>query len=185
MPEIQRLPGGLDDFEGARDTLPVAGLQSRRAFGIETLELRMEIASGVAPFRANRRGYRRNLRKALLERLEVETSSAGEYRQQSAAPGCFDLFPCRCKPARDRPRLAAAHAAIKLVRNIGFFFGRRARRQNTKLAIDLHRVGVDDHASPLARHIEGERRLAARGRPCDKHGALVCRHFEWTPSSSS
>src|SRR4029078_9259091 len=47
---------------------------------------------------------------------------------------------------------------------------RRPRRQHTEIAIDLHGVGVDDDAGACLRELERQRRLAAGGRPCDKHG---------------
>src|SRR5206468_4565153 len=37
----------------------------------------------------------------------------------------------------------------------------------------LHRIGVDDHSAVYFRQRKRQRRLAAGGRPCDKHGPAV------------
>src|SRR5262249_12104482 len=47
---------------------------------------------------------------------------------------------------------------------------RRPRCQYAQIAVDLHGIRVDDDAATSARKPERQRRLAAGGRPCDKHG---------------
>ena len=42
-------------------------------------------------------------------------------------------------------------------------------RDDGKVPVDLHRIGVDDRAAKATRQIEGHGRLAARGRTCEKH----------------
>src|SRR5215472_10453930 len=59
---------------------------------------------------------------------------------------------------------------VQPVRHERLFLRRRPRRQHMEIAIDLHGIGVDHGAAVLLRKIERERRLAAGGRPCDKHG---------------
>src|SRR5205807_8199481 len=128
---------------------------------------------------------RRDIRKPLLKRLEIEPGPTDQYRQKSESPGCLDLATRRFEPESDRPWLRSADRAVEPMRNFGLFLGRRSRGQNAKLAINLHRIGIDDDPMPLARQSERERRLAARRRPCDKHCAPLCRHCAWTPSSFS
>ena len=58
---------------------------------------------------------------------------------------------------------------VEPVRRGRLIGSRRARGEDRKLAIDLHRIGIDDDAVKLARHRERSRRLAAGGGACDKH----------------
>src|SRR3954451_3784949 len=58
---------------------------------------------------------------------------------------------------------------IEPVRHGRFLFRRWARRDDAQIVIDLHRVGIDNGAAHLACKRQRQRRLAARGRPCDKH----------------
>ena len=60
--------------------------------------------------------------------------------------------------------------AIEPVRRARLLLQRRPRRDDAEIAIDLHGIGVDDDAAGLLRQFERQRRLAAGGRPCDKHG---------------
>ena len=60
--------------------------------------------------------------------------------------------------------------AIEPVRRAGLLLHRRPRRDDAEIAIDLHGIGVDDDAAGLLRQFERQGRLAAGGRPCDKHG---------------
>jgi len=46
---------------------------------------------------------------------------------------------------------------------------RRTRRDDAQIAVDLHGIGIDDAAAKLLGQRQRQRRLAARGRPCDKH----------------
>ena len=49
---------------------------------------------------------------------------------------------------------------------------RRPRRQHAEITVDLHGISADHHAIGLLRQRERQRRLAAGGRPCDKHGLV-------------
>src|SRR5688572_27868104 len=58
---------------------------------------------------------------------------------------------------------------VEHVRSARFLFGCRTCRDDAQIAIDLHGVGIDDGAiEPLGKR-QRQRRLAARGRPCNKH----------------
>src|SRR5215472_99526 len=58
---------------------------------------------------------------------------------------------------------------VQPVRHERLFLRRRPRRQHAEIAVDLHGIGVDHYAAICFREHERERRLAAGGRPCDKH----------------
>ena len=60
--------------------------------------------------------------------------------------------------------------AIEPMRNARLLGGRRPRRDDPEVAIDLHGIGIDDDAAGRRRELKRQRRLAAGGRPCDKHG---------------
>ena len=79
------------------------------------------------------------------------------------------------EPAPDRIVLRRVHMAVEPVRHARLLLRRRPRRDDAQVAIDLHRIRIDDRAADLARQRQRQRRLAARGRPCDKHRLLVRR----------
>src|SRR5579862_185935 len=57
------------------------------------------------------------------------------------------------------------------MRRLRLLFGRRARREYAPIAVDLHRIGVDDLRAPALGQSDRHRRLAARGRSCDEERA--------------
>ena len=61
--------------------------------------------------------------------------------------------------------------AVEPVRHARFFRGRRPRGDDAQIAIDLHGIGVDDGAAEPLGQPQRQRRLAAGGRPCNKHRA--------------
>src|SRR5438105_3726210 len=63
--------------------------------------------------------------------------------------------------------------AVKPVRNCPLLISRRPRGENPDVAIYLHRIGIDDDAAGFLRKLKRKRRLAAGGRPCDKHGLIA------------
>src|SRR5207248_4823513 len=63
---------------------------------------------------------------------------------------------------------------VKQMRHARFLRRRRARRENAQVAIDLHGIGIDDRAAERLGQGKRQRRLAARGRACDKHRPLCC-----------
>src|SRR5262245_1871389 len=66
--------------------------------------------------------------------------------------------------------------AIEPVRHLGFVSFAGPRGEDSELAIDLHRIGIDDDPASLMRKRYRQRRLAAGGRSCDKHRSLFQRH---------
>jgi len=56
------------------------------------------------------------------------------------------------------------------VRRARFLLRRRPRGDDAQVAIDLHRVGIDDAAADPLRQRERKRRLAARRRPGNQNG---------------
>jgi hypothetical protein len=62
--------------------------------------------------------------------------------------------------------------AVEQVRDLPFLLRRWARGDDAQIAIDLHGIGIDDGAVELFRQRQGQRRLAAGGRSCDKHRPL-------------
>ena len=60
--------------------------------------------------------------------------------------------------------------AIEPMRYARLFVPGRSRRDDAKVAVDLHGIRIDDDAAGFFREFERQRRLAAGGRPCDKHG---------------
>ena len=54
------------------------------------------------------------------------------------------------------------------MRSLGHIFAGWTRRQNARLAVDLHGIGVDDDAADAQRKFQRRMRLAACGGACDK-----------------
>jgi phosphoserine phosphatase len=72
--------------------------------------------------------------------------------------------------------------AIEAVRDKCFLFRRGPRREDPEVTIYLHGIGIDDDTAGFLRKCKRERRLAAGGRPCDKHGITA---FGWRIHSMS
>jgi len=65
--------------------------------------------------------------------------------------------------------------SIKQVRRACRLGGARPRCNDREVAINLHRVRVDDDAADALGDGERKCRLATGSRPCDKHRNLVLR----------
>ena len=77
------------------------------------------------------------------------------------------------KPKRGGIRLARGPEPVKPVRRARLLGGGWPVRDDAKLGINLHGIGVDDDAAQLARQLQRKRRLAARRRPADQHRSCV------------
>src|SRR3984893_18264464 len=123
-------------------------------------------AHGFAHLRRNRRHRRQPPR----QRLEIQAGAADENRQ-AVLPARFRQHLCRIGHPVTRGKIhPGIDVAIEPVRNLGLLIGRRPRRDDAQIAIHLHGIGVDDDAAGFLRKRKRQRRLAAGGRPCDKHG---------------
>ena len=122
----------------------------------------------------------RHRRDPLLQQLEVEARSADEDRDTAGGARGRDLAERRLAPPADRAALCRGQDAIEPMRRGGLLGGVRARAQHPQLAVDLHRIGVDDGPAELAREAQRKRRLARGGRPSygddrDLRPAIGCR----------
>ena len=102
--------------------------------------------------------------------VEIQSRAADEDWNSSA---CAHAFECGARVglvARDGIVFVYADMAKQEMRRAGQRGIIWSRRQNARLAIHLHRIGVDECAMDAFRKRERGLRLAARGRPCDKHG---------------
>ena len=71
-------------------------------------------------------------------------------------------------PAADRIVLRRIDMAVEPVRRAALFVRRRPRGDDAQIAIDLHGIGIDDHAAELFGERQRQRRLAARRRACNE-----------------
>src|SRR4051794_32014706 len=120
---------------------------------------------------------RRHRRKSLRQRLEVEPGAADQDRYAAGGTRFIQHRLHVGQPASDRIVLGRIHVAIEPVRHARLFGHGRPCRDDVQVAINLHRVGVDDDAGKPLGQRQCQRRLAAGGRPCDKHrlsGGHVC-----------
>ena len=114
---------------------------------------------------------RRNAGDAGQQRLEIEPGAADEDRCLAGGRGLREHVLRVAKPVPDRMVHGRVDMAVKPVRRALFFLRRRARGDDAQVAIDLHGIGVDHDAAKLSRRAQGQRGLAARGRPCNKQRA--------------
>ena len=178
MPVGQRTRGRLDHLERAGDAAAIARLQAfggcriaPRQFGMQRLDAvaLQPRADAVADLGGNRRHRRQPAR----QRLEIQAGAAGENRQ-AILRADFRQHPGGIgHPAAGGEIHRGVDMAIKPVRNPRLLFQRRPRREHAQVAIHLHGIGIDDDAAGFLRKLERQRRLAAGGRPCDKHRLVV------------
>ena len=175
MPVGQRTPGGLDHLERARDPGAIARFQTfgRRRIALPELGMQRLDAVALEPRAhafAYRRRNRRHRRQPPRQRLEIEPGAAHENRQAVLRPRLSQYRRGIGHPVPRGEIHRGVDMAIEAVRNLCLFLRRRPRRDHPQVAIHLHGIGIDDDAAGFLRQLERQRRLAAGGRPCDKHG---------------
>ena len=69
------------------------------------------------------------------------------------------------------------HVPVKQVGNTRHLGNFGTGGDDRQIAIDLHGIGVDHDAADAFGNGERQCRLAARGRPCDKHRGLASQVF--------
>jgi hypothetical protein len=176
----QGTPGRFQNGRGAQHALRVRGAQARGCVRIARGELaikgeRADLIESRADTLTDLRWNRWYRRQALREDIEVKARSSDEDRNATIGTHAFECSARIVLIAANRITVRHRHVAVKQMRRALLVFDRRPRRQNTQLAIDLHGVGIDHGAADALGQRKRERRLAARGRPCNKHG--VPRHW--------
>ncbi len=174
VPVRDRAAGRVEHFERAGDAGAVGGVQPCGSSGIAVRKLGMKggSAGGFEPAadrRANLRGDRWDCRQPAGQGLEIQPAAAGEYRH---LPLCMHLRQCRTgvrDETPDRIVLRGVHMAVKQMGGTCRLGCAGTRGDDREIAIDLHGIGVDDDAAETFGDGERQRRLAARGRSCDKH----------------
>ena len=172
----ERPAGRDDDLERAQRALAVAGL--RRAAVSGSRAASRACSAGVGSPSASARtsaltasGTAGMSERPLGERAEIETGAADEDQRRAALRFGEDLARA-LKPAADRKILRAVDLAEQEVSRAPLLFDGRPRRQDSKVAVDLHRVGVDDRRAEWLGESERDRRLAARRRAGDEQRAF-------------
>src|SRR5581483_10954595 len=103
------------------------------------------------------------------QRLEVEPGSADEDRGPASPPGLVERSAGLGEPCAGRVARCRGYVPVEPVRNPRLVFEGRPRGQHAQLAVDLHRIGVDDDAAALCREFQRQPRLAAGSRPGYQH----------------
>ena len=112
----------------------------------------------------------RNIGEAFGQRREVKPGAADEDGQTALRPRLrqsgdgIDLI------AADRIAFTRSDMAVKPMRDARHILVGWTRGEDAHLAIDLHRVGVDDDDVAGLGQRQRRFRLAAGGGPCNKHG---------------
>jgi phosphoserine phosphatase len=173
MPVRKRAPGRLQDLQGARDAHPVTRGQPGRGGGIFLLKQHVQHfrafcrQAAANPF-ADVRRDRRDRRKSYGERFEIQPRPADEYRQASVPARVAESIFRITQPATHRIILRRIDMAVEEVRDARLLYGGWPGREKPEIAVDLHRIRIDDDAAEPFGKRKRERRLAARGRSCDK-----------------
>ncbi len=183
LEEGEALPRRRVDLQRAQDTLRVARLEPRGHHRIARRKLSMERGDrhhfgAGAPFRPYRFRHARHVGNSLCERLEIKPRAADEDRQAS--------FRAHLRQGRRRFLDIAPDGIIdcaidmteQKMRCARLFRRARPRGEDAQIAIDLHRIGIDQRAAETLGQAEREMRLAACRRACDeKRGNFVFGHM--------
>jgi len=114
--------------------------------------------------------HRRHVGQAFGQRLEIQTRAAGEDGNAARRAHLVQRMARIALVAPGRIGLVRRHVAVEQMRHARHVGIGRTRRQDARLAVDLHGIGVHDHAAQRARQFQRGVRLAARGGACDKNG---------------
>ena len=129
-------------------------------------------------------GNRRHGGKPSGQRIEIEPGAADHDRRPRRAPRLGQHRGGLLAPAADRKVLRRVDMAVEPVRHALFLGRARPRRDNAQVAIDLHRIGVDDHAAELFGKPERQRRFAARRRPGNEDDVSFAHGVDVVPFSA-
>jgi phosphoserine phosphatase len=140
---------------------------ARGKFGMQVLDA--DLFEACAGSGANIVGDRRNVGQAFRQRMEIKPGAPGEDGKLAALTRFPKRIPRIGLITRDGIKLMHAHMSVEKMRRPRHVGVGRPRGQDACLAIDLHRIRVDDRAANALGERQRRRRLAARGRPCDKH----------------
>src|SRR5215211_2475823 len=174
MPVVQRTPGRVEDFQRPHDAHTVGwtdlsgcGRIAAPKFAVQRLGALTLQSRSQAGANVGRNG--RDSGEAVGQRLEIKAGAADENRPPMF-PVCLDESTLRVgEPAPDGIIIGRIDVAVEAMRGALLLVEQWARRDDAQIAIDLHRIGIDNYAAEPLGERERQRRLAARGRPCDQH----------------
>src|SRR5262245_40257884 len=141
-------------------------MQRRRAFPLQT----------PSHVHANSRGNWRHSGKSRCKRLEIEAGAADKNRHAALIDCIIKRLFGVVAPAPNGIIFRRINMTIEPMRHARLLRFSRARGYDAQVAIHLHRVGVDDDAVEPLRERKRQGRLAAGGRPCNKHCSIGSVH---------
>ena len=171
----KRDAGRVDHLERAHDALRIGGAEARRHGRIARGKLVMQgvaakLIGSLPPIGSDLGGNVRDRRQPLGQRLEIEAGAADQDRQPPLPLRFGDRAADIAKPAADGIGLRRRHGAVEAMGHARLVGLARPRREQAKLAIDLHGIGVDDRAAEAGGKLEASAGFPARGRSCDQDG---------------
>ena len=95
----------------------------------------------------------RDRRQTILESTEVKTGAADENGQPSRSCGRRDLVKRQRTPVGDRAAFGSIEKAVETMRRSLFGGGVGTRRQDSKIAVDLLAVRIDDGSAEGVRQL--------------------------------
>ena len=117
--------------------------------------------------------------EALGQGPEIQTRAANHDGRASPLGDLREHRARGRQPTADRPRLRRVDDAEQVVWRDGFLVLAWPSGEDAQVAVDLHRVGVDDLAAVFPGEAQGQGRLAAAGGAADQpaphlaHGRLL------------
>ena len=122
----------------------------------------------------------RNRGDAVDRGMEIQTCATNKDRQRPGLPRRRDRLRRHPQPGRHRRALGPVNDAVEAMWRARHFGLIGTRRQNTEVAVDLHRVRIDHHTAAFFRQRERETRFPGGRRPANHHngpGGGFVRHF--------
>ncbi len=171
----EALPRRLQNLERAQNPLRIARAQPRRHQGIATGEFGVKVGDGNARAPRADRGahlvrHGGNAGEPLRQRLEIESRAADEDGRAAVAPRLSQRRARGLQPQGNRIIDRRVDMAEQAVRRSRLLLDCGPRGKNAQIAIDLHRIGVDEDAAGRQREPQRQRGFAARGRSRDQDG---------------
>ena len=110
----------------------------------------------------------RHWRNTVEQGPYIKAGAANQHRQFAGRMGGVDLRPGLGGPARGGAGFDPVDMAEQAMGHATHFLLRRAGGQDRQVGIDLAGIGIDDDAVGDLGQADGERALAAGGRPGNK-----------------
>ena len=183
LPVGKRPAGMLEYFERPNDPLAVGRVQSQRHFLIDRGKFAVKRARSVSfkpPVQPGANIGRNiwNLVKASHQRPQVQSGATDQDRQLSAGVTGSDYIERFLAPGSCRATFATTENTVEMMGNCRLVTGIWAGSHQFQIAVDLHRIRIDDLTVKRLSYLERQSGFAARRRPTDDNDRFPGQPFE-------